>query len=80
MSLAAALAATTRPNTRRTRLDEIWDALDGDDRAQLLDALRDPDISHADLARALRTLGHQVGQTTIGDARRSGWAKSKETS
>lgn len=80
MSLAAALANATRPNVRRTRLDEIWDQLDPNDRTELIHALRDPDISHADLARALRTLGHQVGQTTIGDARRSGWAKSKETS
>lgn len=80
MSLAAALANATRPNVRRTRLDEIWDQLDEGDRTELLHALRDPDISHADLARALRTLGHPIGETTIGAARRTGWANNKEAS
>lgn len=80
MSLAAALANATKPTARRTRLDEIWDALDQDDRAFLLDALRSPEIKHSDLTTALRSLGHEVHRTTIGEARRSGWAANKETS
>lgn len=80
MSLAAALANATRPNVRRTRLDEIWDQLDEEDRAFLLQALRDPNVKHQDLSAALETLGHYVHRTTIGEARRVGWANNKEQS
>lgn len=79
MSLAAALAATkaARP---RTRLDEIWEALDTQDRGELLDALTNPKVPHGALVEALTAIGHPISKTTIGDARRSGWAASKETS
>lgn len=80
MSLAAALANASNPRTRRNRLDDIWDHLDADDRADLLAALRDPEVQHLTIADALTSLGHQVHRTTIGEARRVGWAKNKETS
>lgn len=79
MSLAAALANATKPNVRRTRLDEIWDALDADDRAFLLDMLGNQGLSRWTVAETLTNAGHPIGQTTIGEARRSGWAANKET-
>lgn len=80
MSLAAALANATRPNVRRTRLDDIWDALDQDDRATLLAILTDPTIAHRAVARILTLEGHPIGKTAIYEARQDGWAKNKETS
>jgi len=80
MSLAAALANASNPRTRRTRLDEIWDALDEADRATLLDWMINPKVQHLTIADALTSLGHPVHRTTIGEARRIGWANNKETS
>lgn len=79
MSLAAALA--NNPRKPKTRLDEIWAALDDEsERVALLAILNDPDLSHRDVARLLAGEGHPISKTTVGDARAIGWAKSKETS
>lgn len=78
MSLAAALANASR--THKTRLDGIWAELDAGDRLALLDMLTDPTMSHRAAADILTGEGYPVSKTTIGDARRTGWAASKENS
>lgn len=63
MGFAEALEAT-RGRTQ-DRVSEVLDALDPDDREACLTALRDPTVTHAHLARALKAIGHEVGVSSV---------------
>jgi hypothetical protein len=61
MSLAEHLA-TTLP---KCRYAHVYVSLDADDRGTLDGALDNPGLSTAQLARALRAEGHQIGEDSI---------------
>lgn len=74
MSLAADYEqAKERPKRRRTRIDEIYEAMSPADRETFLAMLADIDLSQRAVATILTKNGYPVSATPIGDARRDGW-------
>lgn len=67
MALADHLKAS---GPRTDRLTLILDGIEGEDRAVLIAALRDPGYTHADIGKALRTEGYDITDKAIGDFRR----------
>ena len=68
MALADHLKAS---GPRTDRLTLILDGIEGEDRAVLIAALRDPGYTHADIGKALRAVGHDITNNAIGDFRRN---------
>lgn len=67
------LSRDTRPGLP-CRVKVIFDELQKPDADELRDALRDPSISGAVIARVLTERGHKVSANTIGHHRRGGCA------
>lgn len=71
MSLADALRASARSAGTPCMTGRLLDDLNDDDRAVLVDALDlDSGITHAQIARALVSQGHRIGQHSIGRHRK----------
>lgn len=68
MALADRLKAS---GPRIDRLTLILDGLEGEDRAALVTALRDPNYMHADIGDALRAEGYDITNNHVGDFRRN---------
>lgn len=66
--LEEAIAGSTAP-PRKTRIDEIREMMDPDEREELDAALAHPSVTNAALAKILTARGYPIGETTIRAAR-----------
>ena len=66
--LDEAVSASTRP-VRKTRLDEIREMMDPDEREELDAALAHPKVTNKALASILTARGYPIGETTVRENR-----------
>lgn len=72
MSLETAIKNRTYKRPPRL-LDRIYQKLDPADQQTLVDLMADDTVSGYAIAGALNDLGHEIGYTSIKQARRDGW-------
>ena len=60
----------TPSGPRAHRLSIILDGITGTDREVLVNAILDPDFTHADIGKALRAEGYDITNNSVGDFRR----------